>query len=285
MMKRSPRTAVSGDSRRICTSPESPAASPAAPPRTRTRAREVAVPTWRWTRSSSWTGPDAHPSTSSRASSIRVALNSPGEATTDPRSTARRPPPARFSAHRCPACADSTEAPWTWSPRTRARSPSGRTSTSLPAATRPDTSVPVTTEPKPRMVKARSTGSRKGPEASRAPAAPAAAASAPRSSSSPAPVFEETGTRGASDIAEPASSSRTSRAAISMNSGSSTRSIRVSATTAERTPSSRQISMCSRVWGITDSSAATTSSTTSKPEAPASMLRTNRSWPGTSTKP
>ena len=70
-----------------------------------------------------------------------------------------------------------------------------------------------------------------------------------------------------------------------MNSGSSTRSIRVSATTAEPTPSRRQISMCSRVWGITDSSAATTSSTTSNPEAPASMLRTKRSWPGTSTKP
>ena len=41
---------------------------------------------------------------------------------------------------------------------------------------------------------------------------------------------------------------------------------------------------CSRVWGITDSSAATTSSTASMPWAPASMLRTKRSWPGTSMK-
>ena len=41
---------------------------------------------------------------------------------------------------------------------------------------------------------------------------------------------------------------------------------------------------CSRVWGMTDSSAATTSSTASIPWAPASMLRTNRSWPGTSMK-
>ena len=41
---------------------------------------------------------------------------------------------------------------------------------------------------------------------------------------------------------------------------------------------------CSRVCGITDSSAATTSSTASMPWAPASMLRTKRSWPGTSTK-
>ena len=39
---------------------------------------------------------------------------------------------------------------------------------------------------------------------------------------------------------------------------------------------------CSRVCGITDSSAATTSSTASMPWAPASMLRTKRSWPGTS---
>ena len=44
------------------------------------------------------------------------------------------------------------------------------------------------------------------------------------------------------------------------------------------------MSKCSRVWGITDSSAATTSITASMPWAPASMLRTKRSWPGTSTK-
>ena len=41
---------------------------------------------------------------------------------------------------------------------------------------------------------------------------------------------------------------------------------------------------CSRVCGMTDSSAATTSSTASMPWAPASMLRTKRSWPGTSMK-
>ena len=43
------------------------------------------------------------------------------------------------------------------------------------------------------------------------------------------------------------------------------------------------MSKCSRVCGITDSSAATTSSTASMPVAPASMLRTKRSCPGTST--
>ena len=48
-------------------------------------------------------------------------------------------------------------------------------------------------------------------------------------------------------------------------------------------PRRRRISRCSRVWGITESSAATTSRARSRPVAPASMLRMNRSWPGTST--
>ena len=43
------------------------------------------------------------------------------------------------------------------------------------------------------------------------------------------------------------------------------------------------MSKCSRVCGITDSSAATTSITRSMPPAPASMFLTKRSWPGTST--
>ena len=49
-------------------------------------------------------------------------------------------------------------------------------------------------------------------------------------------------------------------------------------------PSRERICMCSRVWGMTESSAATTSMARSSPEAPASMLRMNRSWPGTSIK-
>ena len=53
-----------------------------------------------------------------------------------------------------------------------------------------------------------------------------------------------------------------------------------------RTRASRStMARCSRVCGITPSSAATTSSTASMPHTPASMLRTKRSWPGTSTKP
>jgi hypothetical protein len=42
---------------------------------------------------------------------------------------------------------------------------------------------------------------------------------------------------------------------------------------------------CSRVCGITPSSAATTSRAWSTPTAPAAMVWTNFSWPGTSMKP
>ncbi len=52
-----------------------------------------------------------------------------------------------------------------------------------------------------------------------------------------------------------------------------------------RMASRRQMSKCSRVCGLMPSSAAITSSTRSMPPTPASMLRTKRSWPGTSTKP
>ena len=42
---------------------------------------------------------------------------------------------------------------------------------------------------------------------------------------------------------------------------------------------------CSRVCGMMPSSAATTSSARSTPDAPATMVRTKSSWPGTSTTP
>ena len=65
----------------------------------------------------------------------------------------------------------------------------------------------------------------------------------------------------------------------------STRSLLVSTVRPRRTASSRQISKCSRVCGLMPSSAATTNSSRSTPPAPASMLRTKRSCPGTSTNP
>src|SRR5215204_5303510 len=49
-------------------------------------------------------------------------------------------------------------------------------------------------------------------------------------------------------------------------------------------PLTRNTSRCSLVWGITPSSAATTSKKASTPVAPETMFLTKRSWPGTSTR-
>ena len=135
----------------------------------------------------------------------------------------------------------------------------------------------MTTVPIPRSVNARSTGSRTGPSAARDETRPAARSSSSRSASSPAPVRDDTSTTGSS----PASSATSSRTISAVS--SSTRSRLVSATTPRSSPSSRMIARCSRVWGMTPSSSATTSRNRSRPVAPATIVRTNRSWPGTST--
>jgi hypothetical protein len=98
------------------------------------------------------------------------------------------------------------------------------------------------------------------------------------------PVTDETAMRGESSrkvpLRKPPTSSRTSS-----SQSASTRSVLVKATSPRSTPRSWQMERCSLVWGMTPSSAATTSMTRSIPPAPASMFFTNRSWPGTSTTP
>ena len=94
----------------------------------------------------------------------------------------------------------------------------------------------------------------------------------------------EQGTTGAPSRKVP-SSTRDRSSATSSSHSASTRSILVRATSPFCTPSSWQMSRCSRVWGMTPSSAATTSITRSRPPAPATMLLMKRSWPGTSTMP
>ncbi len=74
-------------------------------------------------------------------------------------------------------------------------------------------------------------------------------------------------------------------AATARRRSSSARSALVSATMPRVRPSRSRMARCSRVCGMTPSSAATTSSTKSMPVAPASMLWTSFSWPGTSMKP
>ena len=119
--------------------------------------------------------------------------------------------------------------------------------------------------PKPFAAKARSIASRGGPlRGVRGAAREATSRSASRSSSSPAPVCAETGTIGAPASGPAASKDRTSSAASAASSGAAT-SVFVSATTPCARPSSSQIARCSRVCGITPSSAATTSSTRSMP--------------------
>ena len=112
----------------------------------------------------------------------------------------------------------------------------------------------------------------------------AASSSAPRNSSSPWRVVELTGITGAFSRNDPWTNSSISRRTRSSMSGS-TRSDLVSAMMPRGMPSRRQISKCSRVCGLMDSSAAMTNSSRSMPLAPASMFLTKRSCPGTSTKP
>ena len=95
----------------------------------------------------------------------------------------------------------------------------------------------------------------------------------------PAPVAADTAT--ASIPASGVSASR-SRASSTASSGS-IRSLRVTTSRPRRTPSATNASTCSPVCGIQPSSAATTSSTAGTGPTPASIVVTNRSWPGTST--
>jgi hypothetical protein len=203
------------------------------------------------------------------------ARSAPAAQTTSPRSTSRQPMPLRLSATRWPASARSSAWSWTWTERTRTSRPAGRIRTRSPAATSPDQSVPVTTVPMPRSVNERSTCMRAGPPArARGGASSATRSSASSSFAIPSPRGADTGTQsisGASSATSPAARAGSARSALVM------------AATPLFTPSCRSTARCSRVWGMTPSSAATQSRNRSTPEAPATIVRTNRSWPGTST--
>ena len=151
------------------------------------------------------------------------------------------------------------------------RSP-GCNSTSSPTRRAPPFSVPVTTVPKPLMVKTRSTGKRGWPKSWRVGRPPGRAASCVSKASMPAPVVADTGRTGASARQVSASSSRASSSTSSSHSGSSTRSTRERTTTPASMPNRSRIARCSRVCGITPSSAAIASRTASIPPTPASMF-------------
>ena len=144
--------------------------------------------------------------------------------------------------------------------------------------------VPVTTVPKPVRVKTRSRGRRKSPVASRGGRAATASARASVNSGNPNPASTLISTRGEFSRKVPAVNFFRSSRTNSIQSDSA-KSHLVRATRPLFRPSSRRISKCSLVWGMTPSSAATTRRAISMPAEPANMFLMKRSWPGTSTTP
>ena len=160
--------------------------------------------------------------------------------------------------------------------------PPGTISTGCPASSEPSMSVPVTTVPNPATANERSTGNRGRPTSRRCCVSSSAASIAAASSCTPSPVVAETACTGDPASVVVASSSSTSNC-TSARMSASARSDFVMTASPRRTPSRSSIARCSRVCGITDSSAATISSARSIPPTPASMFLMKRSWPGTST--
>jgi len=289
-MKRWPGSAATGAARRSCASAVPPGESSVRPSTRATAQGTWAVPTWRSSRDRWRMGRGAPSRSAISTSRMEPGGTTPGWASACPREIAPASTPGRFTAVRWPAEARGAAFPWTCTVRARSSPTAGeggtRTSAS-PSETVPERMVPVTTVPNPFSVKARSTGRSSGPSAGRSATSAASASTTSTSRGSPSPVRAETGTMAADSRKVPAQAARIS----SSSSGSQSvprpgsRSLFVTTTAPRVTPSSRQMSRCSRVWGMTPSSAATTSSTRSTPLAPAAMARTKRSWPGTSTTP
>ncbi len=143
-----------------------------------------------------------------------------------------------------------------------------------PTLTFPEARVPVMTVPNPFMEKTLSTGRRKMGEKGLSGIALQVFSSVLLKRSSPRFLVEDTGTTGASSRNVPRVNSLISSRASSMSS-SSTMSILVMAMKPCLMPMREQISICSRVCGMTPSSAAMTMETRSIPLAPATMFFTN----------
>ena len=102
-------------------------------------------------------------SNSMRTSIAAVGRNWPGRVTTSPRARALFSTPAMLTARRAPGVPSVTLCLWVCRPRMRPRCPPGWISTSCPTRRVPCCRVPVTTVPKPVMVKTRSMGRRGRP--------------------------------------------------------------------------------------------------------------------------
>ncbi len=242
-----------------------------------------------WSGAQARTGASADASSVSATSTWRDGRKQRASAIQSPRAMAFLSMPARFKAQRWPATPVSLAWFWAWMLRTRTRVPAGisrKSDASSPARTCPAWAVPVTTVPWPASVKTRSTASLKRPALSRPSKVCAWACRWAFSSATPAsPACEaHTAYTGASCKKVPAANSAIS-ARTACNCPASARSVLVSATAPRSTPSRARMARCSRVCGMTPSSAATTSRPKSIPLAPAAMVCTSFSCPGTSMKP
>ena len=154
--------------------------------------------------------------------------------------------------------------------------------TSCPNLKTPSISVPVTTVPNPEMLKERSIARRGLPRSGRSSNSPKAESSSPINSLSPSLVVDETQSTGELSSFVPLTASSTSSFTNS-NKSLSTRSDLVMTTKLLRTLSKSRIAKCSKVWGITDSSAATINMAKSIAPTPDNIFFIKRSCPGTST--
>ena len=278
--KRSPRAATPGSSSRNCTSCDSPGNN-VSPSSNTTRAKTSRGPISRCTRVRFVTCAGASDSMCKRASIIYVVSKYPGCARRSPRDTSSTSTPLILIAARAPTRATSTSRPCVCTPRTRTLLPDGNNDNSSRTRTSPEITVPVTTVPNPCTEKVRSTGKRKIPWSGRTSTLATSASTAARNASIPSPVIDDTGTIGASSKNVSANTSRNSSSTSSSHS-SSTRSTLVNTTIPRGTPKRFKIPRCSRVCGITPSSAATTKSARSTVHTPVTIFLTNRSCPGTS---
>ena len=187
---------------------------------------------------------------------------------------------------RCPATASSRFVPCTCTPRTRTRCVAGHQRELVLQPHASGDQRAGDDRAKPLHRKRAIDRQPRAPRPSRAAGrhARAIATSAGRSSSSPAPVRADTAMhrravekRSLDEIAH-FQAHELDRLVVDQI------GFREHDDALRRTCSSRQMSKCSRVCGMTDSSAATISITQSSPPTPASIVLTNRSWPGTSTK-
>ena len=128
-----------------------------------------------------------------RTSTRVVGRRLPGRATTWPRRTWSGCTPVRLIASRLPGTPTSSAFLCVCSPRMRVRNSPGTISTSSPTLNWPLLRVPVTTVPKPEILKTRSIGRRGWPLSGRGGTAASATAKACRKVSSPWPVRAETG--------------------------------------------------------------------------------------------